>query len=43
MTTPLWLDVGPQSVIIYKFLYVCPIDSTAFVVSGKVGLTTLIR
>ena len=33
MTSPLWLAVGPQSLL--QFLNVCPFDYTAVAVSGK--------
>ena len=45
MTSPLWLAVGPQSIIIsriiYKLLNLCPFDYMAFAVIGNVGYTFL--
>ena len=41
MVSPLWLAVGPRSLLgglCTKFCNVCPFDNSAFVVSGNVGI-----
>ena len=41
MASPLGLAVGPRGfimMIIYKYLNVCPLDYTAFAVTGEVGI-----